>query len=115
MEIMAWRNLRGWTQKELAYHSGLSAKSISLYERGRKPNKSSQKALASAFGCSISDLYIKPNSPFGIGEIGDLKTFARIVTGLVDLVENNPQRLSTIEKAFEKLNAHTHKRKTSDN
>ena len=58
------RRDRGWTLKELAQLSGVSAGMLSEVERGTKnPTVRLAYDIARAFGCSISELLEGPSSP----------------------------------------------------
>ncbi len=49
--IRMLRNLKGWTQQELAAHCGINASNISLLENGRvEIGKKRAEQLAKAFG-----------------------------------------------------------------
>ena len=58
--IKALREARGWTQAELARRSGVSLRSIQMYEQRHKDiNKASVETvykLAKVFGCAVEDL-----------------------------------------------------------
>jgi molybdate-binding protein/DNA-binding XRE family transcriptional regulator len=52
------RQMRGWSQDELARHSGLSRSGISAIEIGRLiPSAAAALALAKAFACRVEDLF----------------------------------------------------------
>ncbi|WP_203291625.1 helix-turn-helix domain-containing protein [Maricaulis parjimensis] len=56
MSICERRTERGWSQEDLALHTGLSPRTIQRIEAGRKPSLESLKALASVFETSVSEL-----------------------------------------------------------
>ena len=56
MNIQQRRLERGWSQEELARHSGLSTRTIQRIESGQKAGLESLKCLAAVFETSISEL-----------------------------------------------------------
>lgn len=56
MSVQKRRRARGWSQEELARHSGLSTRTIQRIESGQKPGLESLKCLAAVFETSISVL-----------------------------------------------------------
>lgn len=56
MTIQERRLERGWSQEELARHSGLSTRTIQRIESGQKAGLESLKCLAAVFETSISAL-----------------------------------------------------------
>jgi len=56
MNIQKRRLQKGWTQEQLAHHSGLSTRTIQRIESGKKPGLESLKCLAAVFETSISTL-----------------------------------------------------------
>ena len=56
MNIQQRRLEKGWSQEELARHSGLSTRTIQRIEGGQKAGLESLKCLAAVFETSISDL-----------------------------------------------------------
>ena len=56
MAIRARRIERGWSQEELARHSGLSTRTIQRIENGQKPGFETLKCLAAVFDTSVSTL-----------------------------------------------------------
>ena len=56
MNIKQRRLKKGWSQEELARHSGLSTRTIQRIEGGQKAGLESLKCLAAVFGTSISTL-----------------------------------------------------------
>ena len=48
--------MRGWSQEELARHSGLSTRTIQRIENGQKAGLESLKCLAAVFETSVSTL-----------------------------------------------------------
>lgn len=63
MSIQQHRLERGWSQEQLAQHSGLSVRTIQRIERGRKASLETLKCLAAAFDVNISDLMTEPDMP----------------------------------------------------
>src|SRR5689334_12900351 len=62
------RDLRGWTQDELAVRSGLQSSAISHFERregGRKPSFDNLKNLADALGVTTDYLLGRTDQPEG--------------------------------------------------
>jgi transcriptional regulator with XRE-family HTH domain len=56
MSIKQRRLEKGWSQEELARHSGLSTRTIQRIEAGKTPGLESLKCLAAVFESSISAL-----------------------------------------------------------
>jgi transcriptional regulator with XRE-family HTH domain len=56
MSIKQRRLEKGWSQEELARHSGLSTRTIQRIEAGQTPGLESLKCLAAVFETSISAL-----------------------------------------------------------
>ena len=56
MNIKQRRLENGWSQEELARHSGLSTRTIQRIEGGQKAGTESLKCLAAVFESSIDDL-----------------------------------------------------------
>lgn len=56
MNIQRRRLERGWSQEELARHSGLSTRTIQRIEGGQRAGLESLKCLAAVFETSISEL-----------------------------------------------------------
>ncbi len=56
MNIQQRRLEKGWSQEELARHSGLSTRTIQRIESGQKAGLESLKCLAAVFETSISEL-----------------------------------------------------------
>ena len=56
MNIQQRRLERGWSQEELASHSGLSTRTIQRIESGQKAGLESLKCLAAVFETSVSAL-----------------------------------------------------------
>lgn len=56
-KLKSLRNLRGWSQEELAKRLGISRSAIGNYEQGtREPNFEDLEAIADTFNCTISYL-----------------------------------------------------------
>lgn len=58
--IKAFRNLRKWSQEQLAEISGLTARTIQRVEQGTPSSADTRRALASAFGFEDIDALNKP-------------------------------------------------------
>ena len=56
MSIRERRLALGWSQEDLARHSGLSARTIQRIESGQRAGLESLKSLAAVFETSVSDL-----------------------------------------------------------
>jgi transcriptional regulator with XRE-family HTH domain len=56
MNIQERRREKGWSQEELARHSGLSTRTVQRIESGQKAGLESLKCLAAVFETSISAL-----------------------------------------------------------
>ncbi len=56
MNVQQRRREKGWSQEELARHSGLSTRTIQRIEGGQKAGLESLKCLAAVFETSISTL-----------------------------------------------------------
>lgn len=63
MSIQKHRLERGWSQEQLAQHSGLSVRTIQRIERGRKASLETMKCLAAAFDVNITDLMEEHDMP----------------------------------------------------
>jgi len=61
MNIQQRRLEQGWSQEELARHSGLSTRTIQRIESGQKAGLESLKCLAAVFETSISTLMQEQN------------------------------------------------------
>jgi len=61
MIVRKLRLQRGWSQEQLATHSGLSIRTIQRIERGQKPGLESLKALAAVFEISVDQLQQEQN------------------------------------------------------
>ena len=72
MSIQKRRLDSGWSQEDLALHSGLSARTIQRLENGKRASLESLKCLAAVFETSVSELVkeqtmattTKPNQHF---------------------------------------------------
>ncbi len=60
MSIQKLRLERGWTQEQIAEHSGLSVRTIQRIENGKPANLESLKCLAAVFETSVSSLMQEP-------------------------------------------------------
>jgi len=56
MTIQKFRVDKGWSQEELATHSGLSVRTIQRIENGKRASLESLKCLAAVFETKVSDL-----------------------------------------------------------
>jgi transcriptional regulator with XRE-family HTH domain len=54
--LREWRELQGWTQKDLAHESGVSARSIAGYETGASVRPRTARKLAQALDVEVVDL-----------------------------------------------------------
>lgn len=55
--LRAARKKKGWTQKDLAEHSGVSQQAVSFIETGRNtPSEGTMRLLADALGCTVAEL-----------------------------------------------------------
>ena len=61
MNIQQRRLDKGWTQEELALHSGLSARTIQRVESGKNVGSESLKCLAAVFETSIINIIQEKN------------------------------------------------------
>jgi transcriptional regulator with XRE-family HTH domain len=62
MSIQQRRLDKGWTQEELALHSGLSARTIQRIESGQSVGSESLKCLAAVFETSIINIIQEQNT-----------------------------------------------------
>ena len=60
--IKATREMRQWSQEQLADIAGLSSRTIQRVEEGQPSSVDTRRALASAFGAEDIDLFNKPHS-----------------------------------------------------
>ncbi|MBT6386468.1 MAG: helix-turn-helix domain-containing protein [Alphaproteobacteria bacterium] len=60
MDIQKLRTDRGWTQEQLALHSGLSPRTIQRLESGNAATLESLKCLAAVFETSVTNLMQEP-------------------------------------------------------
>lgn len=60
MSIQKLRLERGWTQEQIAEHSGLSVRTIQRIENGKPANLESLKCLAAVFETTVSSLVQEP-------------------------------------------------------
>ena len=56
MEIKHQRDMRGWSQEDLAAASGVSARTIQRIEKGQTPGPETIRSIASAFGTDVETL-----------------------------------------------------------
>jgi len=61
MSIQERRTAKGWSQEELALHTGLSVRTIQRIEAGRKAGLESLKCLAAVFETTVSELMQEQN------------------------------------------------------
>jgi transcriptional regulator with XRE-family HTH domain len=73
--LKALREERGWSQRELSRHCGLSLSAINFYERGEvEPSAKHLKKMAEVLGVStdyLLGLSDYPTAQFGSSEIND--------------------------------------------
>ncbi|WDI30782.1 helix-turn-helix domain-containing protein [Hyphococcus flavus] len=60
MSVQKYRLERGWSQEQLAQHSGLSVRTIQRIERGKTASLETLKCLAAVFETRIADLAEEP-------------------------------------------------------
>ncbi len=58
LNLREQRELRGWTQKDLAHESGVSTRSIAGYEAGAGVRPNTARKLAEALGVEVADLVV---------------------------------------------------------
>lgn len=63
MNLTKLRQEKGWSQEELAMHSGLSVRTIQRVESGKTASLETLKCLAAVFETSIADLMKEPEMP----------------------------------------------------
>ena len=63
MSVHQYRLERGWSQEDLATHSGLSVRTIQRIESGKAASLESLKCLAAAFDTTITDLTKEAEMP----------------------------------------------------
>jgi transcriptional regulator with XRE-family HTH domain len=56
--LREWRELQGWTQKDLAQESGVSPRSIAGYEAGASARPGTTRKLAEALDVEVADLVL---------------------------------------------------------
>ncbi|GJL92861.1 helix-turn-helix domain-containing protein [Hyphococcus sp.] len=61
MSVQKNRLDRGWSQEQLAQHSGLSVRTIQRIERGKTASLETLKCLAAVFETKVADLVQEPN------------------------------------------------------
>lgn len=61
MTLAERRKSRGWSQEDLALHSGLSVRTIQRIENGNPASLESLKCLAAVFETSVTDLVQEPD------------------------------------------------------
>lgn len=67
--ITTYREKRGWTEYQLAEHSGLPQSTISSwYRKNMMPTIPSLEKICSAFGITISQLFAEGDSPVSLTE-----------------------------------------------
>ena len=67
--ITTYREKRGWTEYQLAEHSGLPQSTISSwYRKNMMPTIPSLEKICSAFGITISQLFAESDSPVSLTE-----------------------------------------------
>ena len=96
MNIRERRLTNGWSQEELARHSGLSTRTIQRIETGHKASLESLKSLAAVFETSISTLAQEQTMTDQQGD-NDVEPLAllKIERGAIEFAQsilNGPQR-----------------------
>ena len=67
--ITEYREERGWTEYQLAEHSGLPQSTISSwYRKNMVPTIPSLEKICSAFGITLSQLFAEGDAPFSLTE-----------------------------------------------
>lgn len=67
--IVAYREERGWTEYQLAEHSGLPQSTISSwYRKDMIPTIPSLEKICAAFGITLSQLFAEGNAPVSLTE-----------------------------------------------
>jgi len=67
--ITAYREERGWTEYQLAEHSGLPQSTISSwYRKNMIPTIPSLEKICTAFGITMSQLFAENNTPVSLTE-----------------------------------------------
>ena len=67
--ITAYREERGWTEYQLAEHSGLPQSTISSwYRKNMIPTLPSLEKICAAFGITLSQLFAEGDSPVTLTE-----------------------------------------------
>lgn len=67
--ITAYREERGWTEYQLAEHSGLPQSTISSwYRKNMIPTLPSLEKICTAFGITLSQLFAEGDSPVTLTE-----------------------------------------------
>ncbi|MEM9619119.1 MAG: helix-turn-helix domain-containing protein [Pseudomonadota bacterium] len=61
MSVHKHRLERGWSQEQLAQHSGLSVRTIQRVERGKTASLETLKCLAAVFETNVADLAQEPD------------------------------------------------------
>ena len=67
--ITQYRQARGWTEYQLAEHSGLPQSTISSwYRKGMIPTIPSLEKICAAFGITLSQLFAEGSTPVSLTE-----------------------------------------------
>ena len=67
--ITKYREMRGWTEYQLAEQSGLPQSTISSwYRKNMLPTVASLEKICSAFGITLSQLFAEEDSPVSLTE-----------------------------------------------
>ena len=67
--ITAYREERGWTEYQLAEHSGLPQSTISSwYRKNMVPTIPSLEKICTAFGITLSQLFAEEDAPVSLTE-----------------------------------------------
>lgn len=86
MTIQKRRVDRGWSQEELATHSGLSVRTIQRIENGKRASLESLKCLASVFETRVSDLV--QENPMNDTQISNTHFQDQVEQDAIDYVDN---------------------------
>ena len=86
MSIRQRRLEKGWSQEELARHSGLSTRTIQRIESGQKPGLESLKCLAAVFETQVSDLV--EETPMNESNTSDQYFLDQAEQDAIDYVQN---------------------------
>ena len=90
MSVQKLRLERGWSQEQLAQHSGLSVRTIQRIERGKTASLETLKCLAAVFDAKVTDLVQEtdmstrdePNQTFATARENDAIDYVKNLKGL---------------------------------